>query len=216
MLINSKDLHLHGWCECQTSETSSLNEQLIKIASQLGRPVPSRNSVGIVQELIPSTKAKFANSLSSKYKNGFFPLHTDTAHWPIPCRYIVLGCSYQGENERKTFLLNFRNLPITKIERNYLMSEPFKILNGRKSFYGTVLEQNRPFIRYDPGCMSPISPYGEIALDAFSQQRTARAIISIDWFEGKIVVIDNWRVLHGRSNGLGKGSERIISRILVA
>lgn len=210
------DLRMLGWCEFQATGTACLNEELIDMALQLGRPVSLRSSIGPVQQLVPTAKTRFTNSLSSKYKKDGFPLHTDTAHWPTPCRYIVLGCLQQGESQRETHLIDFRKVQVSDEDRLCLMTEPFKILNGRRSFYGTILAENRPFIRYDPGCMSPTSLRGEKALDVFSPQRTAHVKISIGWFEGKIVVIDNWRVMHGRGTGTGHGSERIISRVLVA
>jgi hypothetical protein len=209
------DLHMRGWCEFQASDTVSLSEELLDIAKELGHPVALRNSIGPVQQLVPTAKPQFKNSLSSKYKEGEFPLHIDTAHWTTPCRYIVLGCLKQGESQRKTNLVIFDEMQISDEERLLLMTEPFRIVNGRQSFYGTILAENRPFLRYDPGCMAPTNLRGEIALSVFASFRTKDANISIDWVDGKIVVIDNWRVMHGRGTGSGHGAERIISRVLV-
>jgi len=33
-----------------------------------------------------------AGSLSSYFGLGPLPLHTDTAHWNVPCRYLALAC----------------------------------------------------------------------------------------------------------------------------
>lgn len=213
--MNIDDLHTHGWCEFQAASTVSLNDELLDISWRLGRPVALRNSIGPVQELVPTAKARFKNSLSAKYKEGEFPLHTDTAHWPTPCRYILLGCLKQGESQRETTLVDSRSISMSEEDRLLLKTEPFRIVNGRQSFYGTILAEDRPFIRYDPGCMSLTSARGQMALSVFSSLPTACAKISINWIEGKIVVVDNWRVLHGRGAGNGHGLDRIISRVLV-
>nr|VFJ93924.1 MAG: Taurine catabolism dioxygenase TauD, TfdA family [Candidatus Kentron sp. LFY] len=208
-------LKKNGWCEFQFTDASALNTELLSIGIQLGKPVPLRKSVGLVQDLQPISKTRFKNSLTAKYATGEFPLHTDTAHWLTPCRYIVLGCLSEGLRKRETVLVDFKKLKISYEEKLILMSEPFRVTNGRFSFFGTILSQDRQFLRYDPGCMTPTKNRGVEAESIFSKARTEDCKISIDWFEGRVVVIDNWRVLHGREAGSGKGSERIISRVLI-
>ena len=214
--MDIEKLHSRGWCEIASIDSKDLTGQLLEIGRCLGRPVALRNSIGIVQELIPSQTARFTNSLSATYKDGEFPMHTDTAHWLTPCRYVVMGCSKEGERRRDTLLLDMAAIPMLEEDRLLLMSEPFRIINGRRSFYGTVLAPDRPFIRYDPGCMFPTRDRGKAAMSLFATLRLSGPKESIRWREGKILVIDNWRVLHGRSSAQGYGSERIISRVLVA
>jgi hypothetical protein len=213
--MDVKKLHTHGWCEIFSIELKDLGAQLLEIGQSLGRPVALRNSIDVVQELIPSKAARFTNSLSAIYKDGEFPMHTDTAHWLTPCRYLVMGCSKEGEKRRDTILLDIAAISMSEKDRLLLMSEPFRVVNGRRSFYGTVLAPDRSFIRYDPGCMLPTSDRGEAVMSIFAGLRKSGHIESIGWREGKILVIDNWRILHGRCFAEGKGSERIISRVLV-
>jgi hypothetical protein len=204
-----------GWSEAEATGIGSFPDELLGVANQLGRPVALRSSIGPVQKLVPTENPSFKNSLTSKYKLGEFPLHTDTAHWPIPCRYIVLGCEKEGDSKRYTNLVDFSTLDLSDEERTTLLTEPFKIVNGRRSFYGTVLSEGRRFVRHDPGCMSATSLTGEMALSVFSKHRTAQITRPIEWVSGKIVVIDNWRVMHGRGQLSGQGSERVIWRVLV-
>lgn len=214
--MDVKKLHARGWCEIASDASEDLGGQLLEIGRRLGRPVALRNSLDIVQELVPSQESRFTNSLSAKYKDGEFPMHTDTAHWLTPCRYVVMGCSKEGERQRDTLLLDMAAISMAEDDRLLLMSEPFRIVNGRRSFYGTVLAPGRPFIRYDPGCMFPTSDRGKAAMSLFATLRLSGSRESIRWREGKILVIDNWRVLHGRCSAEGGGSERTISRVLVA
>lgn len=209
-------LHALGWCEISSDVSEDLSVQLLEIGQRLGRPVALRNSLDIVQELVPSRESRFSNSLSAKYKDGEFPMHTDTAHWLTPCRYIVMGCSKEGERQRDTLLLDTAAISMTEEVRLLLMSEPFRIVNGRRSFYGTVLAPGRQFIRYDPGCMSPTSDRGKAVMSFLANMRLSGPRESIRWHEGKILIVDNWRVLHGRCSAVGGGSERTISRVLVA
>jgi hypothetical protein len=214
--MDIKKLYACGWCEIASDASKDLSGQLLEIGWRLGRPVALRNSIDIVQKLVPSQESRFTNSLSAKYKDGEFPMHMDTAHWLTPCRYVVMGCSKEGERRRDTLLLDMAAISMTDDDRLLLMSEPFKIVNGRRSFYGTVLAPGRPFIRYDPGCMFPTSDRGKEAMSLFATLVLSESRESIRWHEGKILVIDNWRVLHGRCSAEGSGSERTISRVLVA
>jgi Taurine catabolism dioxygenase TauD, TfdA family len=214
--MDVKKLHAHGWCEIASAGSEDLSGKLLEIGRRLGRPVALRNSIGIVQELVPSQASRFTNSLSAKYKDGEFPMHTDTAHWLTPCRYVVMGCSKEGERRRDTLLFDIAAISMAEDDRLLLMSEPFRIVNGRRSFYGTVLAPDRPFIRYDQGCMFPTSDRGEAAMSLLATLHLGGLRESIRWREGKILVIDNWRVLHGRCSAAGSGSERTIARVLVA
>ncbi len=214
--MDLKQLHARGWCEASSIGSRDLGAQLLEIGRTLGTPVALRSTIGIVQELIPSKTARFTNSLSATYKDGELPMHTDTAHWLTPCRYLVMGCSKEGGKRRDTLLLDMSAITMSEVERLLLMSEPFRVVNGRRSFYGTVLAPDRSFIRYDPGCMFPTSNRGKAAMSIFSTLRDNGPIESIGWREGKILVIDNWRVLHGRCVAEGHGVERRISRVLVA
>ena len=215
--MNFSELRNNGWCETRANDIRQINEELIEIGRELGNPIAHRTSVGLVQKLAPISSVKaYPNSLSSQYSSNCFPLHVDTAHWVIPCRYMILGCLSEGESKRKTILMDFREIDITKSERELLFNAPFKIANGRNSFYGHVLSRKRNYIRYDPGCMSPATAYGKRISDIFSQERTKNKLKSIMWSTGKIIVVDNWRVLHGRGEPVSDGLDRVLYRILVA
>jgi len=215
--MNEAHLEKHGWCEVKAINLTSLDDELIEIGRKLGRPVIHRRSSGFVQKLLPTdAKGGYPHSLTAKYSLGDFPLHVDTAHWPTPCRYVILGCEAEGQTNRETVLLNFAELGVSKIERDALFNAPFKIRNGRNSFYSTILSKNRSFIRYDPGCMTPATEHGFVAANIFAQIRTHQLKTHLTWIRGKIVVIDNWRVLHGREQAIDNGADRVLKRVLVA
>jgi Taurine catabolism dioxygenase TauD, TfdA family len=206
-----------GWTITTIPNLREFDKYLIKIAMTLGEPRRLRTSGEIVQKLSPITASTaHPHSLSSKHSFGAFPMHTDTAHWPMPCRYVILGCSNEGSGARRTKLLDFKSLSVPKIETNLLYSTPFRIVNGRNSFFSNILSTHRDFIRYDPGCMNPTSSSGNEVLEILSEKRWKQETKEIEWKAGNVLILDNWRILHGRGTSSNKDSDRLLHRILIA
>lgn len=195
------NLAAEGWCAIKLRGEQSAEEiadQVEGLARKLGNIVPGRTR-GLVEQVVPQTEdlAK-VGSLSSVYGLNPLPLHTDTAHWPVPCRYLVIGCVEPGPAPAPTVLLDVRRARLTVDDVSLCRRTPFLIRNGRHSFYGSILEDAREFIRIDRGCMTPISKHGHTALDAFNAEKHEDALHRHSWSCGDILVIDNWRVIHGR------------------
>lgn len=213
----AQELNENGWVQIQPVGVDGLIDALIKYGNELGTPVIARKSAGVVQKLVPINKEKaYPNSLSSKHATEAFPLHNDTAHWITPCRYLILGCMDEGESMRPTTLLDFSSFEITKDEMAELRSAPFIIKNGRNSFYANILEKHRGFIRYDPGCMTPANSRSSKIADLFSSKRVRNSTKEVHWEKGMILIIDNWRMLHGRGEPMAAGSDRELYRVLVS
>src|SRR5271166_474912 len=87
-----------GWCVV-ASHASNPNDLLVEVqelARSLGEIAPGRGRQ-LVERIIPQTpETAMSGSLSSRYGLGMLPLHTDTAHWSRPCRYLVLACAEIG------------------------------------------------------------------------------------------------------------------------
>lgn len=217
-VLDPDALQCRGWANYFLTFDSriELNEQVLALARQLGEPVATRIGGEISQKLRP-TRAGAAKprSLSRLYGVGEFPFHTDTAHWLMPCRYIVLVCLTPGEGRRPTYLLDTKELPITDGDRVLLCSSPIRVANGRSSFFSTILGNGRPFIRYDLGCMTPVMADGARALSVFSKAKWTEYIEEIQWIPGKVTVIDNWRVLHGRGASDCSDSDRTLLRVSI-
>ena len=215
--LDTADLRARGWTSCLLpSNVENFRERLLAFASRLGNPVATRAKSGLCDTLIPiQGSAANLNSLSRRYSVGEFPLHADTSHWSVPCRYIVLGCLSSGSARRKTVLLNIDRLPLSSQQFSLLRSAPVRVVNGRASFFSTILAANRKFIRYDAGCMKPVMSDSVRALNIFLRRHWLNYLETIDWFEGKVVVIDNWRLLHGRGPANGDDSDRVLLRISI-
>ena len=218
MAIGIDRLNKDGWVslECEAASEHCLKKTIVELAREIGTPIASRNGKDICEKLRPTEADKARlHSLSKIYSLGSLPLHVDTAHWVTPCRFIILACLKPGIGNRSTILLDTRSLGLTKSQSNLLYNTPLRIENGRCSFFGTVLSTDRTFMRYDPGCMKAVCPDGNKVLDMFKPERWSGFIKKIDWHQGKVVIIDNWRLLHGRGSSIEADGDRVLLRVLI-
>ena len=206
-----------GWCEIQTNSTAKLQSELLAFANELGTPIAARSKGEVVHKLfVTSSEQASPKSLSKIHSTGRFPLHTDSAHWPTPCRYIVLGCENSGTGKRSTLLLDWTSITPNVDLANAIRTEPFRVVNGAGSFFATLWSDREKRIRYDAGCMSPTSKVGESLAKFMLSISEYDDCVSFEWSAKKILVIDNWRMLHGRSDSQTHDDKRILWRVLVS
>lgn len=208
----------HGWASCVTSPATDpvVRERMLALAFQIGTPVATRLGADLVDRLMP-TEGHAANprSLSKRYSTGEFPLHVDTAHWLTPCRYVMLACVCPGKAGRPTLLLDPEKLRLEQRHTALLQSTPLRVTNGRYSFFSTILSRSRQFVRYDPGCMTAATPDGAEALAVFSRCQWPDFVEEVRWEPGQMIVLDNWRLLHGRGQAKDLDSDRILLRLSI-
>jgi alpha-ketoglutarate-dependent taurine dioxygenase len=174
--------------------------ELRTLASRLGEPMAGRagQQIETLSPLHP-TEAK-PKSLSVLHGLASFPLHTDGAHLLHPPRFVMLACVTPGSRGVPTVVVRLRDIRLDEPAMQCLRTAPFLVRNGRRSFYSTICDFDRPFIRFDPGCMTALHANGRAAIDLLSD-RTAKCDRSaVDWQAGHILIIDNWTVLHGRGH----------------
>jgi alpha-ketoglutarate-dependent taurine dioxygenase len=63
--------------------------------------------------------------------------------------------------------------------------------------------------------MVPVAADAEEALDIFSKAHWSSYVEDIAWTKGRVAIIDNWRVLHGRGGAQTLDQDRILLRILI-
>ena len=208
-------LNERGWVELHGAVGDDPERSLLALAGTLGEVVPSRPRSDLIDRLRPA-RAESARlpSLSRRYGTGAFPLHTDTAHWPTPARYILVVCLHPGRLRRGTLLVQFPSLQFNRQEEVVLRSGVFLVRNARASWYSTVLSSERPYVRFDPGCMVPATADGHEASRILQERIAASFPTRIDWTRGKLVILDNWRLLHGREAAEGD-EDRVLLRVLV-
>ena len=191
----------------------SLEEFLITLSHQLGYPVKLRGQEKYVAKLMVTRKENaHPASLSRQHGEGAFPFHTDTAHWQRPCRYVILACESPGNPSRSTALLPISSESFDDEQLRILSVAPFRIKNGRQSFFGHILTGNQSFLRFDQGCMIPANRLAFEALAIMQGKIEKKKVIEIEWKANQVAIVDNWRVLHGRSNSTQ--SERIPRKLL--
>ena len=216
--IDLARLRSRGWVSLNVSWTceSEFRERLHTIAAGIGVPVATRPGNTLCDTLVPTRSANArARSLSKIHDVGEFPLHVDTAHWLTPCRYIVLACIQPGYGSPATLLMDTQQVQLNDSQTALLHGAPLRVRNGRKSYFSTILSKERPFVRFDQGCMTPTSSDGATALDIYSRHNWPDSIEAVRWKTGKVVVIDNWRILHGREASHDMDSDRKLLRISI-
>lgn len=209
-------LSKRGWV-CHVAEGMGADTVINEIR-RLGQLFGTRAAgrTGALEEVVCPQTATSAHprSLSARYGLNALPLHVELSHRPRPCRYLLLGCIEPGSSSTGTKLLDWRTLGFTADELDLLETAPILVRTGRRSFYSTILSADHTFLRYDPGCLEAVDDRGQAAL-RLVEHRLVNGVLEVhQWHRGDVLIIDNWRMLHGR--GPSKvGSGRRIVRILV-
>lgn len=190
-----------GWrCYSTSAENhEAFAALLLAFARRIGTVVAGRNGA-LIEPIVPRpTEAAEERSLSAVYGLSELPMHIDTAHYLRPARYLLLGCANPGHSGAQTRLVPISALKFSPGELSLLASAAVLVRTGRRSFYSTILDKGRPFLRYDPGCMEPLDARGEEALQIVSDAIGRIEVIKHEWRRGEILLIDNWNMLHGRT-----------------
>lgn len=195
-----RSLSERGWASLDVGEhgTDDLSMMVREIAAELGVIIRGRRGVEIERLESGSTDEARLPSLSAAYGNAEFPLHMDTAHQPVPCRYLVLGCVSANQATAATRLLDTAELAFTADEIESLKTGIFLVRNGGHSFFAPILGNDQRFFRWDPGCITAKDELARIALSIFERRLRLSKFILHEWQSGSVLVLDNWRMLHGR------------------
>ncbi|MGH8243898.1 MAG: TauD/TfdA family dioxygenase [Steroidobacteraceae bacterium] len=205
-----------GWATyvAASGDAGSVATDLAQIGDILGTRVMGR--AGALEEMIEPRDPDDAHprSLSAQYGLRALPFHVELSHRPRPCRYLLLGCIDPGSPSAVTMLLDWQNLGFSPEELHLLESAPIFVRTGRRSFYSTILSGDHGYLRYDPGCLEAVDERGRAALGLLQHRLAGSSPDNHEWRRGDILIIDNWRVLHGRAPS-GYGSGRRLARILI-
>ncbi len=190
---------------------------LLEVARSIGRPVPSPSG-DLVRELSPTTReGSRRGTLSHAHATGPFPLHTDTAFWPRPSRYVVLRAS--GDTRRYTTVLAFREVfrgedpSLVRLanESIWLVRTP------SARFYCSMRFRagDRGGWRYDGQCMSPANGAAVKLQELLPHIMSSKRAEYIRWTGHLAAVLCNWEVLHGRGAGPLDEGDRVLERVYV-
>jgi L-asparagine oxygenase len=197
----------------------------VEIAQTLGRIVNVDEllpSAGIpsVQSLKPREAHEVReNQYSRHFGLGSFPLHTDLAHWALPPRYLLLRCLV-GTSDVITNVLSWAHV-VDSVGVASLQKAVFTGRKRRVGYSGLVRAlshrgENDVF-RWDPVFLQPLNQHAEALVSVMRDPKwngTATKILLNQ--PGDSILIDNWRMLHGRSQVLAQSTSRHVERIYLS
>lgn len=211
MNIKLENLFLKGWIEIQNITSDS---DLINLAHKVGNIIPHPNG-DLIFRLIPQSGEKsIKGTFSNRYGFGNFPLHTDTAFWPKPAHYLILySVEYSNCN---TSLISFEEMLKELIFNDYGFVERaiFKVETIHSQFYTSLFfrEDSIWGIKYDQSCMKPVNDSAKEFVKMIYEVKPK--VTEINWKGTNAVIIDNWKMLHGR-NSVNQLENRVLKRIYI-
>jgi alpha-ketoglutarate-dependent taurine dioxygenase len=169
-----------------------------------------------IQILVPKQRSESPpNIYSGNYGLDEFPLHTDLAHWFLPPRYLMLRCIATG-NDVATRLLD-RRVIIDAVGESALRTtlvQPRRPIELRRPLLNLLdRHAEEQVFRWDqlflvPATKSSGETYQKVATQL--ARHPAKSFFLRD--PGDTLIIDNWRMLHGRSRVASENMGRRVER----
>lgn len=202
-----------GWIEI---EDINSDNQLIEMCENFGKIVPHPNG-NLIDVLIPKEQ-KDSNyfSFSKKFGLNKFPFHTDTAFLSIPVRYMALFT--EEANDCATLLLKFLTVfdNIDETQKKDIYKAIYSVKTPNNNFLCPLYKiiQDDFMIRYDECIMSPMNNSAKRIDKVLKELFINLDPITINWNKGKLVIVDNWKLLHSR-NAINNSTNRKLKRIYI-
>lgn len=204
-----ESLELNGFAIFSSSASISDTAEVASKIGIVGR-IPG---MPLVQALTPRSPY---NEEKSNYSGNFgtneFPLHSDLAHWHIPPRYFLLRCVRPSVEVTTNFIKAsklFDSEDCTSLRRG--LFRPRRRLDGRLTYLRLWQDE---IYRWDTLFLRAINKPGRDLQDRI-RNRIASAKqhkIALENI-GDCILVDNWKVLHGRSHvpnsSMGRKLERV-------
>ncbi|HDS1098151.1 TPA: TauD/TfdA family dioxygenase [Stenotrophomonas maltophilia] len=189
----------------------SKNFELTEVEQTLGN-IDQIYGVEPIQELVPRVGVGMGPSYSHNFGLGVFPFHTDMAHWSIPPRYFALICIV-GSRDVKTNIVH-RDSLIDPQERDFFKKA---ILRSRRPLDGRQVPLRMvdgDIFRWDTLFLQPVNSIAVRAVRMINDRIRDVSISSVALDEpDQVLVVDNWRTLHGRSEVSSSSRGRVLKRV---
>jgi hypothetical protein len=170
-------------------------------------------------DLIPYEKASAPRgSMSAITGTDAQPMHTDCAFLHAPPRYTALQCMERGEARCPTNVWSVNTREMQR-SQTVALSRVHVVSGGRSHppFYSPILDMIGGIarLRFDSFCMRPVSG-ADCSLDeARGILESCSQHIEFEWRNGDLLILDNWRCLHGRSKGADQAPSRRLRRWMI-
>jgi len=198
-------------------KTGPVDVPTTAVAKALGE-ISSLPGVTDVQVLQPREKADAPpNIYSGAFGTGEFPLHTDLAHWFLPPRYLLLRCVVGAVNVA-TRLVDGQEL-VQALGADALfrtLLQPRRPVRGTRPILRILHResQGRYRVRWDSLFVTPASTKSACVFADIHVWLTTAGEVRINLSDpGDGLVVDNWRMLHGRTAVPPESRDRRIDRI---
>lgn len=168
-----------------------------------------------VDILTPKNKSdKNLNRYHGNYGYEDYPMHTDLAQWARPPRYLMLRGT-EGNPDVSTLLIDApslaRILPISLAKRAVFLPRNIRT-NVALSFILDATEKLA--IRWDPLFLRPLNSAAQDIVAILQSHNSNKFIKGYSLTDCKsILIIDNWRCLHGRGVVVEGDCRRSVERI---
>lgn len=203
------DLKTRGFA-CFATGNSSIST--IRVAQDIGDTLVA-DDVANMQILVPKrSEGLERSSYSGLYGMRDFPLHTDLAHWYEPPRYLLLRCI---EPSQDVITHVVRSEDIFGLEREITLKRalfrPRRRLEGRLT---CLRLREGECNRWDSTFISPVNALAS-KLQSRIEDRIKNAKVESIFLKtkGDCLLIDNWKMLHGRSLVPLESAHRRIERV---
>ncbi len=170
----------------------------------------------VVHTIIPK-ETDTPNTYSGMYGMGDFPMHTDMAHWRDPPRFMLLRC-VRGHEGVATLvadscaLVDDLGAPLllrALVKPRRPVAGAFHLL----SLYRERRSNEAALFRWDEAFLVPASKAGAEGMAKVRQALVRITRIHVPLAQaGDTLVVDNWRMVHGRSAVSKEEADRLIER----
>lgn len=209
------ELNEAGWATSYAGDSERhVVRALGSLVDQLGVAVKGRGGSRIEMIAPTSCEHAYRRSLSAEHGLKPLPLHVELSHRRRPCRYVAFGCLDPGKPSVATTILDRHTVKFSESEQALLRNAVVLVRSGRRSFYSSILPENEPFLRFDAGCMEAIDLRGREAIQMMEARLAHCSPAYHRWHTGDVLVLDNWRVLHGRASAEQSRGRRLL-RVLI-
>ena len=176
--------------------------------------------VSTVHTLAPRCQsASHFNKYSGVFGLGEYPLHTDLAYWNRPPRYLLLRCQF-GSPTVTTRLLTVHDLShaLSNTELRGALVRPRRPVLQESICLLPLLfrSSNITGIRWDPVFLVPMNDAAfRVGALMHSRANVWSKVLTLAE-HGDTLILDNWRVLHGRSRVPSINRDRRLERVYLS
>jgi alpha-ketoglutarate-dependent taurine dioxygenase len=155
-----------------------------------------------LQPLAPRTTDQAPkNRYSGHYGLNAFPLYTDLAHWAVPPRYLLLRCLV-GSRNVVTKLLPAVHI-VSGPVKAFLQKAVLRVRHHRRGSSGLLRAlsgvREQVLFRWDSVFLEPVNDHAVKLKQMMEGSLFNRMMSSVCRARGDTLLLDNCRLLHGRS-----------------